>query len=295
MANIVAGGLIGSKVTTQFIQPFIGSGLCPVITSSAATNVIYNGATLNGTLVSVGVDDPTVTLYWGTIDRGKSPFGWNGGNNAFGTQSAGALAYTVSGQDLDTTFYYRFRAVNSACTAWTDAQSYHTLAATTTTTTTLAPLSAKSLCETNHSDSNHDGTYESTNAIGYFNSRRKWVHSGGGYVIYWPTGLAYWGLSTSGSFPESSPAVYGQNGTYPWSNGGNWIDSGQSTEDACSTTSTTTTTTTTVAPGFIITIHEPLATILARTGDAVGVIAFGTDTLDLYVYDGTNWQIYENS
>lgn len=44
--------------------------------------------------------------------------------------------------------------------------------------------------------------------------------------------------------------------------------------------------------GFIIELRDTHANIIARTGDAVGTIAFGTDTHDLYVYDGTNWQIY---
>ena len=131
---------------------------------------------MNGTLVSTGGSDPTVTLYWGTSDRGPVSWGWNGGNNAFGTQSAGALAYTASGLSPTTTFYYRFRAVNSAGTAWTEAQSFQTL-----------------------------------------------------------------------------------------------------------------------ADSFNIDIQEIEATILVRTGDAVGVIAYGTDTSELYVYDGTNWQIYSNN
>jgi hypothetical protein len=47
--------------------------------------------------------------------------------------------------------------------------------------------------------------------------------------------------------------------------------------------------------GFNIDVRDTHANILARSGDATGVIAFGTDTLDLYVFDGTNWQLYENS
>ena len=47
--------------------------------------------------------------------------------------------------------------------------------------------------------------------------------------------------------------------------------------------------------GFIIDVRDTQANILARSGDATGVIAFGTDTSDLYVYDGTNWQLYLNS
>ena len=36
------------------------------------------------------------------------------------------------------------------------------------------------------------------------------------------------------------------------------------------------------------------ANILALTGRAAGSTAYGTDTYDYYVYDGVNWQIYNN-
>tara|TARA_R110002020_G_scaffold368135_3_gene579990 strand:+ start:277 stop:495 length:219 start_codon:yes stop_codon:yes gene_type:complete len=49
------------------------------------------------------------------------------------------------------------------------------------------------------------------------------------------------------------------------------------------------------AGGFNIDLRVVEATILARTGDPVGTIAFATDTHDLYVYDGSGWQIYRNS
>ena len=47
--------------------------------------------------------------------------------------------------------------------------------------------------------------------------------------------------------------------------------------------------------GFNIDLQDTQSNILARTGDAVGTIAFGTDTYDLYVFDGTNWQIYNDT
>ena len=50
-----------------------------------------------------------------------------------------------------------------------------------------------------------------------------------------------------------------------------------------------------VSGGFNIDVRATKATILARSGDAVGVIAYGTDTYDLYVYDGTVWQTYQNT
>jgi hypothetical protein len=34
--------------------------------------------------------------------------------------------------------------------------------------------------------------------------------------------------------------------------------------------------------------------INARSGDPAGTIMYGTDTDDLYVFDGTDWQTYNN-
>ena len=51
-----------------------------------------------------------------------------------------------------------------------------------------------------------------------------------------------------------------------------------------------------VSLGFTITILDTEANILARSGDALGTIAFGTDTFSFYVSDGNdNWAIFENS
>jgi len=36
------------------------------------------------------------------------------------------------------------------------------------------------------------------------------------------------------------------------------------------------------------------ANIRLRTSDATGTIMFGTDTYDLYIFDGTDWQTYNN-
>lgn len=49
---------------------------------------------------------------------------------------------------------------------------------------------------------------------------------------------------------------------------------------------------------FIITIREPKANILARTGDPIGTIAFATDTKDIYVFNTTGfdkWSSYEDN
>ena len=47
--------------------------------------------------------------------------------------------------------------------------------------------------------------------------------------------------------------------------------------------------------GFNIDLRDTHANIIARSGDATGTIAFGTDTNDLYVYQGSLWVWYENT
>lgn len=53
----------------------------------------------------------------------------------------------------------------------------------------------------------------------------------------------------------------------------------------------------TAANKFNIDIRDTRAGIRARTGDAIGLIAFvttGAGQYDIMVYDGANWQVYEN-
>ena len=46
----------------------------------------------------------------------------------------------------------------------------------------------------------------------------------------------------------------------------------------------------TVAPSV-----DTSSNIAARTSDDTGTIMYASDTYDLYVFDGTNWQIFNNS
>jgi len=40
---------------------------------------------------------------------------------------------------------------------------------------------------------------------------------------------------------------------------------------------------------------DTAANITARSSDDAGTIMYGSDTYDLYVFDGSNWQVYNNS
>jgi hypothetical protein len=46
----------------------------------------------------------------------------------------------------------------------------------------------------------------------------------------------------------------------------------------------------TVAPSV-----DTAANITARTSDDAGTIMYGSDSYKLYVFDGSNWQVYNNS
>ena len=46
---------------------------------------------------------------------------------------------------------------------------------------------------------------------------------------------------------------------------------------------------------FNIDIRDTHSNIIARSGDDTGTIAYGTDTYDLYVYDGALWVWYANT
>ena len=94
--------------------------------------------------------------------------------------------------------------------------------------------------------------------------------------------------TTSYNFTMTTPGT-----TYYFKLRGKWTSSGPPSTDAYGMYSATVSHLY-PASGFNIDVRDTEANILTRTGDATGVIAYGTDTEDLYVYDGTNWQIYNN-
>ena len=75
------------------------------VRTTAATNIISSGATLNGEVTNTGGQSPDITLYWGDNDGGTTPGSWE---NAIplGPQAT-IFSANISGLTATTTYYYR--------------------------------------------------------------------------------------------------------------------------------------------------------------------------------------------
>lgn len=110
----------GSNYTawvTNFAPPAV---TVPTIDSLPASSVTAGSATMNGDLSSDGLQPTTVTLYWGTSDGGTNASAW-GQTNELGTVAAGSLATNMTGLAPNTSYFYRFRAVNASGDDWGSA------------------------------------------------------------------------------------------------------------------------------------------------------------------------------
>ncbi len=90
----------------------------PAVVSGSVTDVGSFSATLAGTITDTGNEDPTVTLFYGTTDHGTTT-AW-ASSITLGAQSGD---FSARPADLlpGMTYYFRWRTVNSAGTAWSSA------------------------------------------------------------------------------------------------------------------------------------------------------------------------------
>ena len=98
----------------------------PIVTNTAATNIISSGATLNGEVTNTGGQSPDITLYWGDNDGGTTPGSWE---NAIplGPQAT-IFSANISGLTATTTYYYRAFASNGAGDDWANSTTSFTTA-----------------------------------------------------------------------------------------------------------------------------------------------------------------------
>jgi autotransporter-associated beta strand protein len=105
----------------------------PGVTSRTTEGVTGTTANLRGEITDTGNDPPLVTLFYGTTDGGTSPAAWATAVD-HGLQT-GEFTRFVAGLSPSTPYFFRWRAVNAAGTAWSEA-------GTSFTTTALVPSGA---------------------------------------------------------------------------------------------------------------------------------------------------------
>jgi len=91
----------------------------PTVTNGVgATGVTDNDARLNGEITSTGNQNPSVWIFWGTVDGGTDPASWSD-NVSLGVKPLGTFYGDLTDVLVPlTTYYYRCAAVNSAGTGW---------------------------------------------------------------------------------------------------------------------------------------------------------------------------------
>lgn len=105
-----------------YTRDLSGSG-SPAVMTLSATNVLADSAYLNGLLASTGGLSTVARVYWSSGgDLGWTHEGWEGTNEWAGA-GTGILSYAASGLSSNTTYTYRFYAVNSAGENWGTASS----------------------------------------------------------------------------------------------------------------------------------------------------------------------------
>ncbi len=98
----------------------------PVVVNIAASDIDAHEGRIAGEVTDVGLENPTVTVYWGRSDGGITPANWD--NSASLGVQTGEFDALITGLALATIYYYRVFATNSFGDDWaTSTQSFSTL------------------------------------------------------------------------------------------------------------------------------------------------------------------------
>ena len=89
----------------------------PIGNSSAATAITATGATVGGSVSSIGSAAPSVTVYYGPADVGSNPADWPLSKVLAGPFS-GAFATPLTGLSGGLRYYYRLRFTNASGSTW---------------------------------------------------------------------------------------------------------------------------------------------------------------------------------
>ncbi len=103
---------------TSIISPYFSN-------SCGASCITAESARLYGELVSTGGENPAVHIFWGRNDGGTAPEIWEQDIN-LGLRASGIFYADISNLLMNTTYYYRFYAVNSGGGFWSPSTASFT-------------------------------------------------------------------------------------------------------------------------------------------------------------------------
>ncbi len=196
------------KITIDYVP-----ATAPVVTTSAASGILYDGAykaTLNGAVTDDG--GGTIDLYgfvWDTVDEGNPgnvdpstpPGAWaSGWKSAAGDYGENSFSHQITGLIKNTTYYFRAAAHNAVGWSYGTAQSFTTL--TDPTVSTSAATNVVTTTATLNGILTFDGRYTTGCAVTFV------YKSGTGYANYAAilaaggTETAASGTYTTGTYPS---------------------------------------------------------------------------------------------
>ena len=97
----------------------------PVVQNLPATNITFYSARLNGQVTNTGGENPTVYIYWGDDDGGTGS--WDHEIN-LGPKGEGSFSDDIAGLNVNTEYFFRCYAVNSADGSWAGSTASFTTA-----------------------------------------------------------------------------------------------------------------------------------------------------------------------
>ncbi len=135
----------GTPVLDDITVNFTPIVAATIDNSAGASNVGAAAARLNGNLTATGGENPTVHIYWGDNDGVTTAGSWDHDVN-LGTKAAGTFYTDISSLSINTVYYYRVYAVNSAGGTWAGStanfSTFNVPAVTTQAASSIQPTSA---------------------------------------------------------------------------------------------------------------------------------------------------------
>ena len=107
------------------VQFYTSAVSVPQVTANAALEITNTGAQFNGELVADGGSETQVTIYWGSVDKGKTATGWDH-TESLGVTAVGPITLTRDTMSLLTAYTYRIYAENATGGAWSEPVTFET-------------------------------------------------------------------------------------------------------------------------------------------------------------------------